>query len=65
MCFVKSSSVPKVVEQEPVVRQQADASLTKNSQNNQDKSGYMQNIRTSALGLVNEANTSKKTLLGE
>ena len=65
MCFVKSSSVPKVVEQEPVVRQQADASLTKNSQNNQDKTGYMQNIRTSALGLVNEANTSKKTLLGE
>lgn len=65
MCFVKSSSLPKTVVEEPVVQTQADASLTKNSQNNQEKSGYKQNIRTSALGLENEANVVKKTLLGE
>ena len=65
MCFVKSSSLPKTVIEDPVVQQQANANLTKNSQNNQEKSGYQQNIRTSALGLENDANTVKKTLLGE
>ena len=36
----------------------------KNSQNN-NKSGFAQNIKTTALGIDEQANTAKKTLLGE
>ncbi|MBR5303659.1 MAG: hypothetical protein IKU37_02400 [Candidatus Gastranaerophilales bacterium] len=66
MCFAKSAPVVPVVKpQDPVIRHEADASLTKNSQNNELASGFKQNIKTSALGLEDEANTAKKTLLGE
>ena len=66
MCFIKSSSptVPATVEPEPVVRHQADASATKASKT-QNAGGYEQNLRTSAVGLTDTANTDKKTLLGE
>ena len=64
MCFVKSSA-PAVVPQEEVVRHEADASLTKNSSNNSVQKGFVQNIKTSALGLEDQAKTTKKTLLGE
>ncbi len=62
MCFAKTS-VPKV-EQEAVVRHEADASATKNSTQSQS-SAYKENLKTSPVGLVDEANTNKKTLLGE
>ena len=64
MCFVKSSS-PKIVEEPEVERKQANASLTKNSINTTSNRGYQQNIRTSAYGLTDMANTEKNTLLGE
>jgi len=63
MCFAKSSPVV-VAPQDPVVRHEADASLTKNSKN-QNISGYQQNIKTTPIGLEDNANTKKKTLLGE
>ena len=66
MCFAKSSPAPVVVSEpkDPVIRHEADASLTKNSKNN-IQSGFQQNVKTSALGLDEQAKTSKKTLLGE
>ena len=65
MCFAKSSpSTPAVEPQEPVVQHQANASITKNSQNNK-KSGFSENVKTSIFGLEEQANTSRKTLLGE
>ena len=64
MCFVKSSS-PKVVEEPEIIRKQADASLTKNSINTNANRGYQQNVRTTAYGLTDAANTEKNTLLGE
>ena len=66
MCFSKSEPSVAVVEpKEPVVRHEADASLTKNSQNSNSKSGFSQNIKTTAFGLEENAKTDKKTLLGE
>lgn len=72
MCFVKSSKssaaqVAAQVAPEPeVIRKQANASLTKNKSVEQGKrSGYAQNIKTSALGLTDTAQTTKNTLLGE
>ena len=66
MCFAKSAPTVSAVEpQEAVVRHEADASVTKNSANNNLKSGFEQNIKTTAFGLENDANTYKKTLLGE
>ena len=66
MCFAKSSpTIPVAEPQDPVVRHEADASITKNSQNNNLKGSFRQNIKTSALGLEDTANTYKKTLLGE
>lgn len=64
MCFIKKSS-PAVVQQkqEPVERHQADASVTKLSNN--EVQGYKQNIKTSAIGLTDDAKIQKKTLLGE
>ncbi len=68
MCFVKSSTpaVTPVTDPapEPVVRHQADASATKNSDRNQIE-GYNQNLKTSPYGIEEEAKTSKKTLLGD
>ena len=66
MCFAKSAPAAPVIEpQDPVVRHEANASITKNSQNNDMKGGFKQNIKTTALGLEDNANTEKKTLLGE
>ncbi len=62
MCFTKTS-MPKV-EQEAVVRHEADASVSKNSKDIQSY-GYKQNLKTSPVGLTDEANTNRKTLLGE
>jgi len=65
MCFVKSSDV-KISEIEDTVQQkQANADLTKNSQNNSQKGGYLQNLKTSPLGLEDKDVSNKKTLLGE
>lgn len=64
MCFTKSSPVvaqPK----ETVVQHEADASLTKNSKNLTSASSFQENIKTSPIGLEDNANTKKKTLLGE
>ena len=67
MCFAKSSAVPIVAQVEPakVERHQADASLTKNSMSNNEPKGYLQNIKTTPIGLEDTAQTQKKTLLGE
>ena len=66
MCFIKSSA-PTIAQpiKETVKRQQADADVTKNSQNNTLKSGFEQNLKTTPLGLEDTAKTDKKTLLGE
>ena len=66
MCFAKSTPVaPVAQQQDPVVRHEANASITKNSQNHDLKSSFKQNIKTTALGLEDIVNTDKKTLLGE
>ena len=68
MCFIKSRvktpKVEKKVEKAPVVRTQADASLTKTSPN-ENQTGYKQNIKTSIVGLTDDAVVDKKTLLGD
>ncbi len=65
MCFAKSTPKIDSTPQESVVRHEADASLTKNSSNSEKQGGFKENIKTSALGLEDNANTEKKTLLGE
>lgn len=69
MCLVKKAPVidpamfaPK--ETEVVERHQADASLTKSSVD-EAAHGYKENLRTTPLGLEDNAQTQKKTLLGE
>lgn len=67
MCFVKSQSIRENDEsalENLVSRKEADASLTKNTSATQQGS-YEQNIRTSAIGLKDEAKVNRKTLLGE
>lgn len=69
MCLIKSKKVktpkvPKQVQPDPVIRQQADASLTKTGAD-ESFQGYERNIKTSVIGLTDEAPTQKKTLLGE
>ena len=68
MCFIRAkASTPKItktVKKDPVVRQQADASVTKTSVDDA-QNGYKENIKTSVIGLTDEAVTRKKTLLGE
>ncbi len=67
MCFVKSKApaeVETVVQQEAVQRKEADAATTKASKP-MSTSGYNQNVKTSAYGLLDAAPTEKKTLLGE
>ncbi len=66
MCFIQKSpkvSVPEV--EEKVQRHEADASLTKKSQDINSKKGFSQNIKTSPTGLETIENNNKKTLLGE
>ena len=65
MCFTKTFSAPPVEKKDPVIRHEADASLTKNSKSNLTSQGFKQNIKTSAFGLDETANVAKKTLLGE
>ena len=65
MCFVKSAPVLPVVEAPKVERHQADASLTKNTQGDNEPKGYLQNLKTTPVGLEDYANTGKKTLLGD
>lgn len=64
MCFVKSSvdKVEVVQQQDPIIRKKADASITKNTNTDRNKSAFLENIKTSAFGLEDE---TKKTLLGE
>ncbi len=66
MCFVKAKApaVETVVQQETVQRKEADASATK-AVKPMSASGYQQNVKTSAFGLKEPAQTDKKTLLGE
>ena len=68
MCFIKSKiktpKVQKKVQQKSVVRHQADAEATKLSTDD-NKIGYKQNIKTSIVGLTDDAITNKKTLLGD
>ena len=68
MCFIKSSGVSVSAsspQPDPVERHEANASITKNSQNENSPKGYLQNIKTSPVGLTDIADTEKKTLLGE
>ena len=64
MCFTKTPSVSKQ-EQEKVVRKEANADLTKNSQNKENIGSYANSFKTSPIGLTDNAITQKKTLLGE
>ena len=66
MCFAKSTpKIAPVEPQDPVVRHEANAQLTKNTTQKDNRSAFAQNIKTTALGLEEQANTKKKTLLGE
>ena len=67
MCFIKSSKIDVAAQAVPerVERHTADASLTKNSQKDNEPKGYLQNLKTTPLGLEDIAQTQKKTLLGE
>lgn len=67
MCFIKSPKAIETVavEQEPIAElKEANASITKNS-SNQENQTKNQNIKTTPLGLIDEAPVQKKTLLGE
>ena len=63
MCFAKST--PSIPKEDPVIQHEANASISKNSANNRLSSGFKQNIKTSAFGLEDVPNQTKKTLLGE
>ena len=65
MCFTKSSPSVEVEPQDPVIRHEANADLTKNSKTSSAYQGFRENIKTSAFGIEEQANTQKKTLLGE
>lgn len=66
MCFVKSApAAPAVVEPQPVIQHEADASLTKNTKEKTPKGAFLQNVKTSTNGLETQANVHRKTLLGE
>ena len=64
MCFIKTKT-PKISKKvsDPVVRHQADASVTKTT--GDSAGGYRENIKTSVIGLSDDITTNKKTLLGE
>ena len=70
MCFIGGSSsddsakeAEAELEKNKVQRHQADASLTKTNSNTTN--AFKQNIKTTPLGLLDEAPTQKNTLLGE
>ncbi len=67
MCFMKKARIPIIPTPEPakVERHQADASLTKNSSKDNQPKGYLENLKTTPVGLFDNAETEKKTLLGE
>ena len=65
MCFIKNSTPAVQPIEETVQRHQADADVTKNSQNNTAKGGFNQNLKTTPFGLEDTTQTNKKTLLGE
>ncbi|MBR1617089.1 hypothetical protein IJ670_02955 [bacterium] len=68
MCFIRSSSADistTVSKKDNVERHQADASLTKNSQNESNKASYSRNFKTTPQGLTQDAPVQKKMLLGE
>lgn len=65
MCFAKSEPTVVPAVQDSVIRHEADASLTKNSNLDNKQGIFKQNIKTTAFGLEDSANTEKKTLLGE
>ncbi len=68
MCFMKkAASMMPMLQAEPakVERHQADATLTKNLEKDSEPKGYLQNVKTSPIGLEDSANSEKKTLLGE
>lgn len=69
MCFIKHSkssaaAVAASTKKEEVVRHEADASITKNP-GQALSSGYRENLKTSPIGLTEDAKINKKTLLGE
>lgn len=65
MCFSKSPKIQTQVESEKIDRKEANASLTKNSQNLQNQNSYLNNLKTTPIGLQDNVATEKKTLLGE
>jgi hypothetical protein len=65
MCFTKTPKVQINEENEAkVVRHEANAELTKTSKD-KELNSFTNNLRTSPIGLVDNAPTQKKTLLGE
>lgn len=68
MCFMKKAAAMMLTAQPApakVERHQADATLTKNLEKDNEPKGYLQNFKTSPIGLEDNANSQKKTLLGE
>ncbi len=69
MCFMKKAAKMAMLlpQSQPakVERHQADASITKHSQNDNEPKGFLQNIKTAPMGLYDAPETDKKTLLGE
>lgn len=69
MCFMKKAAKMAMLMPQPapakVERHQADASVTKHSQNDNEPKGYLQNLKTTPMGLFDNPETEKKTLLGE
>lgn len=64
MCFIKSPKTTQI-QQEPIAElKEANASISKNS-SGQNRQSALQNIKTSPIGLTDEAKVQKKTLLGE
>lgn len=67
MCSPKAPQVPEVKTEQVATPTLADASVSKASSNVRNKaaSNASRNIKTSARGLLDEASTEKKGLLGE
>jgi len=68
MCSPKTPSVQTTEAAEPVAAPTiADAEVTKAGHNTRQQQAAMtnRNVRTTALGVTGEAETKKKTLLGE
>ena len=67
MCFMKKAKMAifPVAEPAKVERHQADSSVTKNSSKDNQPKGYLENLKTTPVGLFDNPETEKKTLLGE